>query len=83
VAVIRGAGGTAPTWKTIRPKQGHPTHIDLQFMAAQHRTSPGRTTLTLPPGVSLDETSASVEPDAAPDPTVGRNMDQHRAVRDD
>ena len=38
---------------------------------------------TLPPGVSLDETIASVEPDAAPDPDAGRNVDQHRALRDD
>jgi hypothetical protein len=38
---------------------------------------------TLPPAVSLDETIASVEPDAAPDPDGGRNLDQHRALRDD
>jgi hypothetical protein len=38
---------------------------------------------TLPPGVSLDETIASVEADAAPDPDAGRNVDQHRALRDD
>jgi hypothetical protein len=38
---------------------------------------------TLPPAVSLDETIASVEPDAAPDPDGGRNVDQHRALRDD
>ena len=38
---------------------------------------------TLPPGVSLDETIASVEPNAAPDPYVGRNVDQHRVLRDD
>jgi hypothetical protein len=38
---------------------------------------------TLPPAVSLDETIASVQPDAAPDPDGGRNLDQHRALRDD
>jgi len=37
----------------------------------------------LPPGVRLDETIASVEPDPAPDPDAGRNVDQHRALRDD
>jgi hypothetical protein len=38
---------------------------------------------TLPPGVSLDETIASVEADVVPDPNVGRNVDQHGALRDD
>jgi hypothetical protein len=38
---------------------------------------------TLPPGVSLDETIASVEPDAALDSAAGRNVDQHRTLRDD
>jgi hypothetical protein len=38
---------------------------------------------TLPPPVSLDETIASVEPNAAPDPDAGRNLDHHRALRDD
>ncbi len=38
---------------------------------------------TLPLAVSLDETIASVEPDAAPDPDANRNLDQHRALRDD
>lgn len=38
---------------------------------------------TLPPAVSLDETIASVDPDAAPDPNAGRNVDQHQALRDD
>ena len=38
---------------------------------------------TLPAGVSLEETIASVEPDAVPDPDAGRNVDQHRALRDD
>lgn len=38
---------------------------------------------SLPPDVSLDETIAVVEPDAAPNPDAGRNVDQHRALRDD
>ena len=38
---------------------------------------------TLPPEVRLDETIASVEPDPPPEPEAGRNLDQHRALRDD
>jgi hypothetical protein len=38
---------------------------------------------TLPPGVSLDDTIASVDPDPAPDPYAGRNVDLHRALQDD
>ena len=38
---------------------------------------------TLPPGVRLDETIASVDADSVPDPATGRNVDQHRALRDD
>ena len=38
---------------------------------------------TLPPGVRLDETIASVDADSVPDPGTGRNIDQHRALRDD
>jgi hypothetical protein len=38
---------------------------------------------TLPPAVSLDETIATVDPDAAPDPDAGRNVDHHQALRDD
>jgi hypothetical protein len=37
----------------------------------------------LPPRVRLEETIASVEPGPAPDPEAGRNVDQHRALRDD
>jgi hypothetical protein len=37
----------------------------------------------LPPEVSLDETIATVDPDAVPDPAAWRNVDQHRALRDD
>lgn len=38
---------------------------------------------SLPPSVRLDETIASVDVDPAPDPHAGRNVDQHRALRDD
>ena len=38
---------------------------------------------TLPPGVRLDETIAGVDADSVPDPDAGRNVDQHRALRDD
>ncbi|WP_158647827.1 hypothetical protein [Nocardioides houyundeii] len=38
---------------------------------------------SLPPVVRLDETVASVESDVPPDPAAGRNVDQHRALRDD
>jgi len=38
---------------------------------------------TLPPGVRLDETIATVDADSVPDPAAGRNVDQHRALRDD
>jgi hypothetical protein len=38
---------------------------------------------TLPAGVRLDETIASVDSDPVPDPAAGRNVDQHRALRDD
>jgi len=38
---------------------------------------------TLPPSVRLDETIASVDMDPVPDPAAGRNVDQHRALRDD
>lgn len=38
---------------------------------------------TLPPGVRLDETIASVDPGPVPDPEAGRNLDQHRALRDE
>lgn len=38
---------------------------------------------TLPPDVRLDETVASVDASPVPDPDAGRNVDQHRALRDD
>ena len=38
---------------------------------------------TLPPVGRLDETIASVDVDSVPDPAAGRNVDQHRALRDD
>jgi hypothetical protein len=37
----------------------------------------------LPPAVRLEETIASVHADPVPDPEAGRNLDQHRALRDD
>ena len=37
----------------------------------------------LPPRMRLDETIASVDADPVPDPAEGRNVDQHRALRDD
>jgi hypothetical protein len=53
-------------------------------MTADDRpTEPRQDHRRLPPPVRLEETIASVEPDAAPDPEAGRNMDQHRALRDD
>ena len=44
---------------------------------------PGPDYRSLPPGVRLDETIASVEATPAPDPDAVRNVDQHRALRDD
>lgn len=38
---------------------------------------------SLPPEVRLEDTIASVEADPVPDPEAGRNVDQHRALRDD
>jgi hypothetical protein len=38
---------------------------------------------SLPPSGRLDETIASVDVDPVPDPHAGRNVDQHRALRDD
>ncbi|VXC11833.1 hypothetical protein [Nocardioides sp. AX2bis] len=38
---------------------------------------------SLPPDVRLDDTIASVEAEPVPDPGAGRNVDQHRALRDD
>ena len=37
----------------------------------------------LPPRVQLDDTIASVDAEPVPDPAAGRNVDQHRALRDD
>jgi hypothetical protein len=37
----------------------------------------------LPPAVRLADTIASVEVNPVPDPDAGRNVDQHRALRDD
>lgn len=38
---------------------------------------------SLPPPVRLDDTIESVDPDPVPGPEAGRNIDQHRALRDD
>jgi hypothetical protein len=48
-----------------------------------HEPKPEHGYRTLPREVSLDETVATIDPDAAPDPDAGRNVDQHRALRDD
>jgi hypothetical protein len=57
-------------------------------LEAPDTTTPAETSLvpgsrTLPPVVRLDETIASVDVDSVPDPAAGRNVDQHRALRDD
>ncbi|QNN53770.1 heme biosynthesis protein HemY [Nocardioides mesophilus] len=44
---------------------------------------PGRDYRRLPPDLRLDDTIATVDPDPVPDPDAGRNVDQHRALRDD
>jgi hypothetical protein len=38
---------------------------------------------TLPSPVQLDDTLATVDADPVPDPTAGRNVEQHAALRDD
>lgn len=47
------------------------------------RSEPRQDYRRLPPEVRLDDTIASVEADPVPNPEAGRNMDQHRALRDD
>ena len=37
----------------------------------------------LPESPRLEDTVASIDPDDVPDPHAGRNVDQHRALRDD
>jgi hypothetical protein len=44
---------------------------------------PARDYRTLPPQVRLDETVATVDADPVPDPSAGRNISQHEALRDD
>ncbi len=51
-------------------------------------THPGGTKVikdyrSLPPGVRLDDTIASVDADPLPDPRAGRNVDLLLALRDD
>lgn len=44
----------------------------------------GKDYRTLPASVDLDETIASIDPDPSPlDPDAVRNVEQHRALRDD
>ena len=50
--------------------------------AERSRSEPAQRFRTLPPSVGLDETIATVDPDAAPDPDGGRNVEQDRALRD-
>jgi hypothetical protein len=38
---------------------------------------------SLPSTVGPDETVTSVDAEPVPDPQAGRNVDQHRALRDD
>jgi hypothetical protein len=38
---------------------------------------------TLPRQVQLDDAVATVDADPVPDPTAGRNIEQHAALRDD
>lgn len=38
---------------------------------------------TLPPSPRLDDAVAAVDPGPLPDPSAGRNVDQHAALRDD
>jgi hypothetical protein len=45
--------------------------------------SPAKDYRRLPPAMRLDETIATVDADPVPDPEAGRNVDQHRALRDD
>lgn len=57
--------------------------MDARDDAAPTRDKAGPDYRTLPPDVRLDETIASVDADAVPDPDAGRNVEQHRALRDD
>jgi hypothetical protein len=54
--------------------------------AADDRTdgvNPAKDYRRLPPAMRLDETIETVDADPVPDPEAGRNVDQHRALRDD
>jgi hypothetical protein len=48
-----------------------------------HSAKPAKEYRRLPPAVRLDQTIATVQADRPPDPEAGRNVDQHRALRDD
>ncbi len=58
--------------------QRMPAHDDRT-----REVKPERDYRRLPPSVRLDDTIASVDADPVPDPQEGRNVDQHRALRDD
>ncbi|WP_207084659.1 hypothetical protein [Nocardioides sp. S5] len=45
--------------------------------------SPDRRFSTLPASVGVEDTIASVDTSHSPDPDDVRNVDQHRALRDD
>lgn len=54
--------------------------------AQDHRrgdASPESVYQALPPAVRLDRTIASVDAERVADPAAVRNLDQHRALRDD
>jgi len=52
-------------------------------MTADKRARPSTDYRSLPPEVRLDEVVATVDPEPVADPHAGRNVDQHRALRDD
>ena len=60
------------------------TRDDRAQAGRTEATGPDRSAYrNLPAGIELDETVASVDADPVPDPAAGRNVDHHRALRDD
>lgn len=57
--------------------------MDARDNASRDRGKPERDYRALPPSVRLDETIVTVDTDSLPDPDAGRNVEQHRALRDD
>lgn len=56
----------------------------MQEETSGHREDEaGRDYRSLPPLVRLEDTIASVDPEPAPDPRAGQNVDQRRALQDD